>query len=463
MDTLLESGIITRAEAKDALALLKDSPSPIELLVARDTLKFHIVRWSALEVLQGHKKIRGGHTYTLEEAFNSPGLTKLDVIGFVENNRYTDFSCIYEFKNNDTILNPVKIDVVNSLKENILYYKATNSPFKALKREFALAKFKSDYKALKRLNPILNSDLGRIYAVQSDVGTLLALLEDHRGIPLKKIHFEIDQFKRRIASVYEIDEVIKAEPTIDGDIEAMTKMTRKAPLLSRLQSLYDKLQGFLVRHTPKVRGGGDEEPSGLRIRIPKQEEEEEETPAPAIRRRQRTAVSPIYTLLDEVRKKNPGASEAEIAIEFFKYPQPASYVFFQQPFFFPFASQAILSALLPEWETWDRDAKKEGRRFLPFDPMWYKNAPPPRFFKTFKRDYQPSKMELESLLAKRAVAVQKMEKALGKMTIPVKTGRGKAEEAYTQYKAMKEAGKTDDQILEEAGLFMGGSKKKQKK
>ena len=255
VDELYKANIITQGEKASADEMLKDSPSPDELLLARKKLKFHIIRWSVPEVLNGSKVLRDKRRFTLQDAFSSPTITKLDTIGLVQNNKYTDFSTIYEFQCNGKVLNPSFEDIGKSLREDIVAYKAENNPFKVLKREFALAKFRGDDKTIKSLTPVLNSDLGRLYSLLSDVGTLIELLEDKHKVPLDKVRYEIDQFKSRMANVYSLPDFLKAEHTLLGHIRSALKTTSREQLLSHLKQMEQLIQTSLTHNTKKLRGG----------------------------------------------------------------------------------------------------------------------------------------------------------------------------------------------------------------
>lgn len=165
---LLDKKIISSDEAQSA-----DLSSYV---MAKKDIKFHIVRWTPEEILKGSKILRDGRTYTLKEALQSPGLVKIDVIAPVRDT-YTDFSVIYELHNGPVLLNGIPIDATTSIKEDIEYYTKTKNPFKVVKRKFALAKLQNNIPAMKRYTKILNSDLGKLYVVYSDVKTLGDLLE----------------------------------------------------------------------------------------------------------------------------------------------------------------------------------------------------------------------------------------------------------------------------------------------
>lgn len=251
VDRLLASGVITEGEAKKAMELLKPNPTPVELVRMKGLFKFHIVRWTPEEVLAGEKTLRDGRVFTLQEAFSSPTISKLDVIGFVENNRFTDFSVIYEFQNKGKILNPDVIDIEKSLRESIIFYESEGDKFKVLKRMFALAKYKNNLYLVKKLQPVLNGDLGRIYHVLGDVKTLISLLEEHRP-SMKKVYYEIDQFKRRLANVYELHSYLRSEPYLLGLIDSAVRTSSKDGLLRKLKELLVQLDRVLQRSAEEV-------------------------------------------------------------------------------------------------------------------------------------------------------------------------------------------------------------------
>lgn len=254
LDELRRANIITEGEQKDAEALLDYATTPAKFLLARKKIKFHVIRWTVPEVLAGVQTLRDGSHFTLQDAFSSPTISKLDTIAFVQNNRYTDFSIIYEFQANGKVLNPAFEDIGKSLREDIISYKAEGNPFKVLKREFALAKFRGDDRTLKSLTPVLNSDLGRLYSLQSDVGTLITLLDEHRNVPISRVRYEIDQFKSRMANIYTLPDFLKTEHTLLAHIGSALKTTSQQQLLGHLNQIQDILMSSLTRNTKRLRG-----------------------------------------------------------------------------------------------------------------------------------------------------------------------------------------------------------------
>lgn len=246
---LKDDNIISAAEAKEAMALLNKATTKAGRIVAREGIKFHILRWTPKEVLAGSKKLRDGSTMYLWGAMGTPGITKLDVIGWLGGAEgFTDISVIYEFKIGSKILNPAIDDVRKSLEESFIYYIHTGNYFKALKRQFAIAKYEDDTKRIARLVPVMNSDLGRLYQIISDIDTLLHLLEDHTGVDADDVREEVDGFITRLANIYTIKGYLKDEPRILTAIRRVLLLPlSKMP--EPLKVIGDSLNGFLQKYS----------------------------------------------------------------------------------------------------------------------------------------------------------------------------------------------------------------------
>lgn len=242
---LYDNSIISKQEYEDSKAILKSKPSTASFIVMQRSIKFHIVRWSPKEVLGGAKKLPDGRTYWLKDAFASPSLTKIDIIAFVQNSRFTDFSCIYILQNHGRVLNKVDTErIEDGIEDDITYYSNEGNWFKVAKRLFSLARMTKNNNKLEKLNDILNSDLGRLYSIVSDANTILYLLENEAEIPIDKIRYELDQFRQRISNVYTIKSIIRKEPYILERIMAIKELPNTPEGRKKLQSQMEKLIDF---------------------------------------------------------------------------------------------------------------------------------------------------------------------------------------------------------------------------
>lgn len=236
--------IITEDEYYEAKKYIRPNLSRIEKLEALQAVRFHIIRWTADEVLKGYKILRDGRKFKLEDAFQTPTITKIDAVSWVQNSRFTDFSVIYEFHHNDTILNPGMKDIETSIRENIYILRQNGNYFKMAKRMFALAKYKGYTRELRILSEMFNGDLGRLYHVYGDLGTLESLIETTRSLPFSKIEFQIDQFKSRLSNVG-LPDYLKDEDAIFSTLEKMIQLRKESYTREQLLSLIHKLKESL--------------------------------------------------------------------------------------------------------------------------------------------------------------------------------------------------------------------------
>ena len=248
---LLSDKIITEEESKEAIGLLNKATTKAGRIAARDGIKFHVLRWTPGEVLRGSKKMRDGSTIQLWEALGTPGITKLDTIAWLGGAEgFTDFSVIYEFIHGGVVLNPSVSDVKVSLYESLITYLHEGNYFKALKRLYAIAKFENDKTKIAKLTPILNSDLGRMYQIVSDIETLVRLLSEHSGVDAEDVREEIDNFKARLGNIYTMDGYLKAEPRILKEIENVLGMPLKE-MPDALVDIGEQLDNFLQKYSKR--------------------------------------------------------------------------------------------------------------------------------------------------------------------------------------------------------------------
>ncbi len=146
------------------------------------------VHWTSHEILTGKRK---GHIpdhndhlgeKTLKDAIQENSLVKIDMVAPYYG-RYIEVTVVYFFrdlkgninynenqKNQDFILESLR-------KDTIKQYKA-HKYFKTAKRIFAQAKAIGDIKVLKALYPLISSNLSKLSAIESDIKTLILLIDE---------------------------------------------------------------------------------------------------------------------------------------------------------------------------------------------------------------------------------------------------------------------------------------------
>jgi len=249
IDNLLKHNIIGPAEAKEADALLNKATTPLGFITAKKTIKFHVLRWKPQQIMEGYQEYRG-HRFTLEDAAVSGGLVKVDAVANIAD-RYTEFSTIYDVLLNGKLVSERPSNIVQSLKNDILFYNRTN-PFKALKRFFALCKLRKDAKAAAVLVPIMNSDLGRLYQIIGDLQTLRDLLErPSSAYNLKEILSQIDDMKARMGNLYQLRDFLKKEHGIIGALNSLLSSPAES-IKGKLDKLISELEVINNEGTVKI-------------------------------------------------------------------------------------------------------------------------------------------------------------------------------------------------------------------
>jgi hypothetical protein len=254
LETVYEAGLL---EDSDYAALRKRivaDLSPAEFSLLKKDLRFHIVRWTPTEVLQGTKTLPNGEPFTLADAFQSPAVIKVDLVVYLDSlQRFTEFSIIYQFKNGRTTFNAFEMDADHEIRQNLVYYLAEGNYFKVCKRMFSLARLTESKDDLERLNEILTSDIGNLYSIISDCETILFVLENEPHIPLEKIRHTLDGFRTRLGAVYSVN---ADKPTILRKILSIQTLPAtqqgKLDLFKQMTRLIEFFSVLLNRHTEEM-------------------------------------------------------------------------------------------------------------------------------------------------------------------------------------------------------------------
>jgi hypothetical protein len=265
LEGLHKDGLITAEEYKAGKAALKPKMEPRDFTAASDILKFHVVRWTPKDILAGKTTLRDGSSYSLGQALTTPTVAKMDVIGWIQNNHFAEFSVVYEFHKGKEILNPTRQTMAKlseSLTESIIAYREVGNYFKVLKRIYSLARLKKDEPTLRDLTPILNSDLGRLYYVLTDINTLMFLLEHHKNLPEDELRLMVDQFIGRLSNV-SIPAIVGRSKALNSEIrhiETLSLSKMSEPLKHLADTINSILQAkakpFALKYSGNPLSGG---------------------------------------------------------------------------------------------------------------------------------------------------------------------------------------------------------------
>lgn len=240
LDYIYNLGLVKKEDYNSISKMLKNKISIKDYFILEDFLKYHIIRWKPKEILNGYKIIVG-NKYFLKDALNTDSLFKLDVIALTENNKFTEFSIIYELKiNNKSINKPIR-NIEESLKEDIQKLSINKKYYKMAKRIASLYRFKN--KDTSILDNLFNSNLGIVSLIISDIETLQYLLENEDVLPTKRIQFEIDLFKPRLSNVD-----ILSDPLRNKILSTINNLLTKNKIDKKLYFLkLDKIKSILSK------------------------------------------------------------------------------------------------------------------------------------------------------------------------------------------------------------------------
>ena len=198
---LYDTNIIDNKDYSFAKSLIKERITPAEFIDLQKELRYNIIRWSLQDIIAGHKVLQDGRLYTLEQAIQSPTITKLDLVTWIGGNRFTDIEIIYIFKMGERIVNKGLGDFEGAVKSSILLLKTKKNYYKMAKRMYTIARFYDYKKDIKILSDLFVGDLGRLYSIYGDTDALLFLIENVHELPKDKIAFEVDYFITRLSNV----------------------------------------------------------------------------------------------------------------------------------------------------------------------------------------------------------------------------------------------------------------------
>jgi hypothetical protein len=213
-----------------------------------------LLRWSAKEIEKGYKILPGNRKKTLAEAINEYTMTKIDMWTKV-NERFIEFSNVLTYYLVDKAGNRTLLNFANNIetmKEDLKYEVQKYAfsikdfkPFKLVKRMWSIARSNKDYKMVELLTPLMQTDLGRLSQINSEIETLIMMLEKIRSPPIAAIISEIDNFKWRLGNIFEIN--IDA-PSVIHHIDLMLKRNKNIVKNKRyLIENLDELHTFLKK------------------------------------------------------------------------------------------------------------------------------------------------------------------------------------------------------------------------
>ena len=197
LNELWRSKVITSKELSHAKDLLKPHLTVPEKLRVRKELRFGVLRWTPSDVATGHIQYRG-QTFYLPTVMKSSGITKVDVVAWVKD-RYVEVSNIILWLKRKGVPYAHLQSLKKGLAEDILLYEDDGNYIQVAKRMLSLAKAEGHKTDEGKLIALLNSELGAVYTIVSD----LEVLEEfpQATVPAKRRE-ELDLMRDRMAKLF---------------------------------------------------------------------------------------------------------------------------------------------------------------------------------------------------------------------------------------------------------------------
>ncbi len=213
INNLFEANLLTQFERDTLFKLVKEIPIIEDVISLNEALRnFWVIRWSAEEILQGYKILRGNFKLYLDVALTQGSIVKLDTISYIEN-RYVEVSnfmliSFTDIAGNKIVLSEELGDYAESLLMDVHKYYKTN-PYKSIKRLWMYLAFKGKICELNVFKPLFESEIAKYSQILSDIETALLLLSP-KVYPLMSqrhgiydIRLLIDTLNERIAIILE--------------------------------------------------------------------------------------------------------------------------------------------------------------------------------------------------------------------------------------------------------------------
>ena len=213
-----------------------------------------VLRWTAQEILYRKKKLPAGKVITLRKALGMEGHVKIDEI-ILLNGRFievTNFVFLGYTDNNgndipinmpvigyDIILEQLRTEIEKLYLSNFYY-----SPFKVVKRIFALARYiyvnkglETYAKDLEKIIPFVSSDISALYQIKSELEAILRVFAVARTYPKVAIDNQINGLKIRMSNFVELtNETIGTFMMFIDAINKAKSKVEKEKYIKRLMS-----------------------------------------------------------------------------------------------------------------------------------------------------------------------------------------------------------------------------------
>ena len=159
------------------------------------------IHWKLEEIITGRKD-----NYLLIKALTQNGYCKYDVI-VPYYGRYIEISLIYSVICNDGVIGQIPL-TIDDFKIQITksYYELMKEGnyYKAIKRLYSLSRLNKDIPTIRKITPLLTSNLGKLSTIKSDLSTIKLMIENGNYPNLNYINIEFNKIKESISTILDV-------------------------------------------------------------------------------------------------------------------------------------------------------------------------------------------------------------------------------------------------------------------
>lgn len=252
---LVAQNLLTNQEYNEMEKLAKKNPSNKDLEdLAEKVRLLKTIRWNLDEMIAGRKEIRGNVEIDLKDAITHDGIVKIDIWAKY-NNRYNEitnfFLLIYKDKEgNEHVLNAKLGDRLEAIEKDIKKYssKSHYNPLKVGKRLWLKAVFQNDKSLMNKLYPLFSSGAASLGQINGEIEVLINMFKKLKNPPVNDLLIQIDEFKRRINDIYDID---LNTDKIYSLLDQITNNYSKEIAIKNLETIFTMLKKYISLYASK--------------------------------------------------------------------------------------------------------------------------------------------------------------------------------------------------------------------
>jgi len=205
------------------------------------------LHWTIQQIIDGKN-----NELTLYNACTIKDVIKLDIIAPYDE-RYLEMSTFFILKSQTEYINVESNYFENfrkSLLTDIAHYQESK-PFKAIKRVWSLARLTSDNKTLETLHELIKSNIALIAQVNSDIETIVLLIEHSSKYDLNFVLDELDGFRERLSTILDIPIDFEKLNLMIDNVKLLFKFGSTTESEKIIIEALNRLHNYLLKITNK--------------------------------------------------------------------------------------------------------------------------------------------------------------------------------------------------------------------